>query len=131
MRLIIALVLSIAWAGSIPVYGMPFGGCDAYGYATLELGCSTWLEFIRGFGFVLIWLVVAPTRTWLYFLVLLLLVMLSVYQDVRFNGLTLLQSADGWYLALAQGFPILLGGLVALAIYSGVRRVAHKKPTEQ
>ena len=114
-------MISIVWVGLIPVFGRPFGGCDVYGYTTFELGCSTWPDFTRGLGFVLIWLVVAPARRWSYVLVLLLLVILAVDEEVKYNGFALLQSAEGWYLAIAQGFPILLGGLIALGMYSGIR----------
>ena len=126
LRIVVALVTSIVWTGLIPVFGMPFGGCDAYGCTTFELGCSAWPEFIRGFGFVLIWLVIAPSRKWLYVLALILLAVLSVFHEIKMNGFTLLQSADGILLAVSQGLPILLGGLTAFGMYVAVRQIAGK-----
>lgn len=127
LRIIVVLVLSIVWVGLIPIYGQPFGGCDFAGYATLELVCSSWPEFLRGFGFVLIWLAITPARIWLYVLVLSLLAVLSVMEQIRFGSLWYAQSGDELVAALAYGLPIITGGLVAFAMYFGIRRVFQKK----
>lgn len=127
LRIVVALVMSIAWVGLIPIYGEPSGGCYTSGYATLEYGCSSWPEFIRGFGFVLIWLAIAPASMWLYFLVLTLLAVLSVMEQIRIGSLWYAQSAGEMVAVLTQGFPIITGGLVAFATYSGIRQVVQKK----
>ncbi len=126
LRIVVALVLSIVWAGLIPIFGEPFGGCNAHGYVTFELGCISWPEFVRGFGFVLIFMAIAPARISLHVVALTLLAVLSVSQEVRFNGLTPLQSADGLLLALARGLPIILGGLVAVGMYFGIRQFTQR-----
>ena len=42
------------WAlGLIPVYGLPFGGCNNV-YLLLDPHCSVWPEFIRSFLFVVV-----------------------------------------------------------------------------
>jgi len=127
LRIFVALVLSIGWVGLIPIFGMPFGGCDTYGHATSELGCSSWPEFVRGFGFVLIFIAIAPNRTWSQVLVMTLLAVLSILQEIKTNGFAFLQSADGFFHAIAQGLPIITGGLVAFGLYFGVRQVAHRR----
>ena len=127
LRIVVALVLSIVWVDLIPLYGMPFGGCDTQGYATLQLGCSSWPEFIRGFGFVLIWLAIIPARLWLYILVLTLLAVLSVMEQFRTGILWCAQSAEELIAALAWGLPIITGGFVAFAMYAGIRLLVQKK----
>ena len=120
-----AIVLGIAWLGLIPFYGAPFVGCSEIAYLTIKLGCSSWPEFLRGFGVILICLLVSPPRVQLHFYVLLILASVTIL-----GGVAALKSGDmpdfhslrDLLRSILYGAPLFLGGLSAYFSYLGVTR---------
>lgn len=62
LGMLLGIVVGTAFIAAIPDYGAPFGGCASHGFATLELGCTLWLDVFRGFGFVFLVACIGPNR---------------------------------------------------------------------
>lgn len=60
LRLLLGIVVGMALMAVMPIYHEPFGGCKTHGFATLELGCTLWLDVLLGFGIVFLVACVGP-----------------------------------------------------------------------
>lgn len=131
-RVIAAITFAIIWLGVIPIYGGPFGGCETSGYLTLKVGCSDWPIFLRGFGFVLIPAVIAPSQTGLHYVAIIII-----------GAVTLIGGFEGWrtglyydiknfddmlYMALGKS-PLAVGGLVGLLLFLSGKKFIDKHKT--
>ena len=131
-RVIAAITFSIIWLGVIPIYGGPFASCEISGYLTLQAGCSDWPIFLRGFGFVLIAAVIAPSKTGLHYVAFIII-----------GAVTLIGGFEGWrsglyyeikdfddmlYMALGKS-PLAVGGLVALLLFLSGKKFIDKHKT--
>lgn len=126
VRIVVALALSIAWAGIVPYYSAPFEGCDTSGYLTLKLGCSNWPEVARGFGFVILLTTIGPRHRFFHLVALLLLACLSVVNQIK-TGTLSTESSDGeLFFVQKQSLQVLVGGLIAFALYFGFRETANR-----
>ena len=123
LRIITAFGLAFVWCGLIPIYGTPFGGCTVQGYLTLELGCSSWPEFLVGFGAVLIIAVISPYRARMHFVAVGLFAFVAILGGFSNIGLAYLPSfsrpIDWLYLAY-HGSPVFFGSLTALLLVLGL-----------
>ncbi len=62
LRLLLCIVISIVFMAAMPIYDEPFGGCKTRGFATLELGCTLWLDVLLGFSIVFLVACFGQTR---------------------------------------------------------------------
>ncbi|MGB1800281.1 MAG: hypothetical protein ACPHLK_05570 [Gammaproteobacteria bacterium] len=60
LRIVISILVCIAFVGVIPIYDQPFDGCKTYGFVTLELGCTLWLDVLVGLGIVFFFILIVP-----------------------------------------------------------------------
>lgn len=126
-RMVAATTLSIIWLGVIPLYGMPFGGCLESSYLTLMRGCSSWPEFMRGFGIGAILFLIAPKgygRGVIFFAIISLGVLLI---GVRAYGSVFeVNSVRDFVDFLRKPSPFILGGIASLFIILGMRFYSGK-----
>ena len=102
----------------IPLYGALFGGCDAAGFATLQLGCSDWPEFLRGFVFVAC-CAVAPRQFYLALIATVIVFAVAALGGAAYVGAGQFgysSPRDAVFVFLA-GLPVFLGGLVAYVFH--------------
>lgn len=59
-RLFLGILASIVLIAVMPIYDQPLGGCTSNGFATLELGCTLWLDVLLGFGVVFLVACIGP-----------------------------------------------------------------------
>ncbi len=60
LRLLLGLLVCREIIGRMPIYGEPFSGCAVRGFATLQPGCTVWLDVLLGFGIVLSVAIIGP-----------------------------------------------------------------------
>ncbi len=117
-RLAVGLAVSVVFLMSRDVYSSPFPGCETRGFFTLQPGCSSWSDFISGFGMVLLIAVIGGERIHAKFIGLAIVIFLAIiggpgalqtgnYLYVLDNLNEVLFSLH-WILS-----PLLLGGVVA------------------
>lgn len=97
----------------IPVFGMPFDGCEHGRWLVLSPACGHWPELLRGFLFVLPIALLVPAR-WMFPVVAILILLCFALV----GGAAGFQTGEHIYPAgprlqyFMAGYPLLLGGLV-------------------
>jgi hypothetical protein len=116
--------------GLVPVFGMPFSGCESAGWLVLSAGCGHWPEALRGFLFVLPIAVLTPAHWRLPVVACILLLAVALA-----GGASAVQAGDHLYSSITiahsfeLGYPILVGGLVAFCLgllYERARRESKR-----
>ncbi|NLB13624.1 MAG: hypothetical protein GX826_06355 [Gammaproteobacteria bacterium] len=120
-RLIAGLTLAVVFLASQSIYSEPFPGCEVRGFLTFQRGCTSWADFLAGFGVVLLMGVVGGRRLHAGLIGLVLVFVLAI-----FGGLASIQAGEHLYIFENTGdvvliwrwfdFPILLGGVVAYGL---------------
>ena len=111
----LGIFLAFLWWGMLPIYGLPFGGC---GPDATDPGCRNWPDAVRGFGSVIIALVVGPrSRFYLAMVLLLFFLVVALGGPVKFRlGDVYIASFGDLRHSVRFGLPFLAGGLMAGAI---------------
>ena len=60
LRLLLGLLVCKELIWRMPSYGEPFWGCAVRGFATLQPGCTVWLDVLLGFGIVFSVAIIGP-----------------------------------------------------------------------
>ena len=107
-------------ASLIPVFDMPFSGCQGNRWFNLQLGCSHWLELLRGAFFVLPIALLAPVR-WMLPVsavgVLFLLALVGGFAGIQ-AGLHLgIRSITDIYHLFLVSYQTVVGGFVVLVFW--------------
>ena len=118
---LIAFICAVFWLGTIlPSYGLPFGGCDR---AVFAPGCSDWPDVVRGFGFLLILLVIGPRKS-VYLIVSLIMFAIICLTDglllLKTGELFSIKSIEEFIWLIQRGLDYFVGGIVALGMYIAV-----------
>ena len=125
-RAVAGVALGFIVASLIPVYSAPFGGCDATGWLALEPGCAHWPEALRGFLFVA-GIALLSTRWFLPILAVIALLIASLH-----GGIEHIQTGEHLYVnhatsAFLVGYPLVAGGLLALALWVFIMRTFYTR----
>jgi hypothetical protein len=126
-RAVAGVALGIVAASTIPRYDMPFGGCAAAGWLTLDPACAHWPEALSGFLFVGGIALLSPARWRLPLVGVLLLLIASLL-----GGIDSIKSGEHLYgepgaAAFLVGYPLLVGGMLALAIWVFALRILSRR----
>ena len=107
--------------GMITIYNLALGGCTGNGFATLQRGCTLWLDVLLGFVIVLSVAVIGPNRWRLQFWGFAVVALVA-----SIGGLSAISSGDCSYVFSdpagvffywqGAGLATFLGGLLGLAI---------------
>ncbi len=122
LRLLLGIVVGIAFTAVIPIYSEPFVGCAVRGFATLQPGCTLWLDVLLGFGFVFCVAIIGPNswrpQLWAFAFVVLVASM---------GGLSAISSGDHLYVFShpanmvfywkGAGLATFLGGLLGVGFH--------------
>jgi hypothetical protein len=121
------IVLGIVGAGLVPVFGMPFTGCGERGWFVISPQCGHWPEALRGFLFVLPIAVLAPARWILPVFANVLLLALAMGGGIAaVRAGEYLQPYFQVSAGLSFGYPIAVGGLVAMLPWALLRARARR-----
>ncbi len=132
LRVFAAIILALLWVGLFPIYSDPFAGCDSYGYLTLQEGCSNWPQFFRGFGFVLIAAVIAPSRIHLHYVAIVVIGIATLFggfEGLRLGGHFDVHSLNDLAGQAFRTYHLFVGGLLALLLFLGVKLVIEGHET--
>ena len=117
LRIVFALMCSVAWFGFIPVYGEDFGGCEIRGFHTLETGCSSWPEFFRGFGVVFLFALITPRHIIFPLFAIVFVTILSLAggaENLNIGENSLQYDLEHFLWLAGSQLPFLLGGFTGL-----------------
>lgn len=131
-RMLLGIILGLAFLGIIPIRSQPFPGCDSVGYSTLVLGCTSWVYLFSGLGMVLLISVIGPKKMKPHFWGLVMVILLSLfggteaikhgdYVDIFSNPEAML------YYWRWVAVPMTLGAVIACGIIIATNYVLHKK----
>lgn len=121
------VVLGCLGFAIIPVFGMPFGGCQHGGWLALSPGCGHWPEVLRGLLFVLPIALLAPARWMLPAVALVILLCFALV-----GGADGFRTGEHLYPAMRRidyfmlGYPLLVGGLIGSIPWLYVRAKATR-----
>lgn len=131
-RMLLGIILELAFLGTIPIRSQPFSGCDSIGYSTLVLGCTSWVYLFSGFGMVLLISVIGPKRMKPHFWGLMIVIFLSL-----FGGAEAIKHGD--YIDIFNNpeamlyywrwvtVPMTLGAVIAYGIIIAINYTLRKK----
>ena len=125
LKAVSAVVLGVVGFMLVPVYDMPFGGCDRVGWSTLRPGCSHWFEAFRGFLFVLPVAVLAPKRFLLPVTAVTILLVFGVLggvDSVRTGQHLSIQALGDLYYGFLLGYPAFFGGAFVVGFWAIFKR---------
>lgn len=133
LKIIAAIVISVIWLPIIPIYGAPFGGCEANGFLTLKIGCSEWPEFIRGFVFIIILSLICKKYISVAIIGLCVIGLISVlggFELIWQGEIYRFQSVERLYFSVTEGFPLLFGGFIALLLGQYINKIRNNSEIE-
>ena len=126
-RAVAGMALGIVAASAIPRYDMPFGGCAAAGWLTLDPACGHWPEALSGFLFVSGIALLSPARWRLPVVAVFLLLIASLL-----GGIDSIKSGEHMYgghgaAAFQVGYPLLAGGILGLGTWLFALRILSRR----
>ena len=135
LRMLLAVVVAIAFLALLPVYHEPISGCQGSAYLTFDPACSAWLDFGAGFGTVMLLAVLGPGASkphlWGLAIVMLLAALGGPWAVKSGSHLSFWSDPASLFALWGEtGFAMALGGGVAAGIYTLVskRSKAGKTP---
>lgn len=122
LRLLLGIVVAIVLMAGMPIYDEPFGGCITRGFATLERGCTLWLDVLLGFGIVFLVACVGPNswrpQFWGFAIVIIVASMggyaafnTGIHLDIFWNPSIMVYYWKG------AGVATVLGGLLGVGFH--------------
>ena len=108
--LVVLFLAFLAW-GIIPLYGMPFGGCESNSH---ELGCLDWPRQVRGFLFISIALFLGPNNRVYLISVISLFLLVSILggpESLRYGEHFHISSIEDMLWLAHAGKNYFIGGL--------------------
>ena len=120
LPLMIGIVLVLV-AATVPIFGMPFGGCGRWEHLGLNPGCSAWPELVRGLSLMVGVALIAGKRTWVVVGVATLFAILALGGGVEIVKIGYALGSSGYVP------PDLIGVVTGLVLYLIVRRRWRRK----
>lgn len=121
LRVILSIMIGLAFMGLMPVYDEPFVGCQTRGFATLVLGCSLWPDFLTGLVTALVIALIGPRqlRPQLWGLTIVTIIAILGGPAAIKSGmhLNILKPAEMMFYWRGSGLALFLGGLMGSGIF--------------